>query len=136
MNLIKEFQMLLTNSDLQLKVYSVKTMIYNTIYVNGGNKNNHCSHDCSHDKLLKINRTKKLCERVNDYSRAYVVNYLNSLTFLSTLLDIFVFLLLVRAYILLFTCSHLIKINIKTSSYHVNDTENSFIRYSYGSHEG
>lgn len=38
--------------------------------------------------------------------------------------------------ILLFTHSHLNKINIKTMAYHVNDLKKSFPSHSHDSHEG
>ncbi|PVZ89995.1 hypothetical protein C9426_01025 [Serratia sp. S1B] len=136
MSLIRGYQMFLTNNNLQPNIYFVKTMVCNTLYVNDGNDKNHRSHSRSHDKALKYKNINTPCERVNNFSRAHVGNYFLTLSFSYFLLNIssFIFLHLACTYIFLFTRSHLIKINIKTNAYHVNDLKNSFTCRSHGSH--
>lgn len=138
MNLKKEFQVFLTKCNLVFKIYCVKTMIFNALFVNNGNDKNPYSYARSHAKALNNRNIYKLCEQVNNFSRTYVKNYfyipfLDSI-FLTT--SIFIFFLCVCVSVLLFTYSHLNKINIKTITYHVNDYKNSFTCYSHCSHEG
>lgn len=130
--------MLLTNNELRTNIYFVKTITCSVLFVNEGNNINPCSHGCSLDKLLKHKIIINPCERVNDFSRAYVEDYFYSLLFAAYLIDILIFIFFIhtRAHILLFTRSHLNKIYIKTNGYRVNDIDNSFTCYSHSSHEG
>lgn len=138
MNLKKGFLMFLTNELHKSIIFHVKTMVCTSLFVNEGNEKNHRSHARSHDKRLNNKNIVSQCEQVNSFSRTYVRNYLHLLILISffTTSPVFIFFALVCACILLFTCSHLNKINIKTITYHVNDFKNSFTSRSHRSHEG
>lgn len=132
MSLKRGFRMCLTNNALKFNICFVKTMVCNSLYVNDVNNKKLRSHVRSHDNLLKSIVIFSQCERVNDFSRTYVGNYFLPLLilFILSYTSIFIFFLS-RARIFLFTCSHLIKINIKTMAYHVNEIKNSFTRRSH-----
>ncbi len=138
MNSRRGFQMFLTNSLSKPNIYLVKTMAYKPLNVNDGNDKKPRSHVRSHDNRLNNKLIFDKCERVNSFSCAHVGNYFISSIFsiLSIVSTVFIFFVLSRAYILLFTCSHLIKINIKTMAYHVNELRNSFPCHSHRSHLG
>lgn len=108
-----------------------KTVACKQLDVNDGNDKNSRSHVRSHDNALINNKKIVQCEQVNDFSRAHVGNYFYSIYYISTLLYIHIFIFFFTcARILLFTCSHLIKINIKTMAYHVNEFQKLFARRS------
>lgn len=132
------FQMFLTNRLPKTNICCDKTMAYKPLNVNEGNDKKPRSHARSHDKSLNIKMIFMKCERVNNFSCAHVRNYFIYSIFMNFLITstIFIFFILSRACILLFTCSHLKKINIKTMAYHVNDNENSFPCHSHRSHLG
>ena len=130
--------MFLTNEWFEPNIFHAKTMVCGQLYVNDGNNKKPHSHARSHGNCLNNKTILKQCERVNSFSCAHVGNYFISSIFsiLSIVSTVFIFFVLSRAYILLFTCSHLIKINIKTMAYHVNDLKKSFPSHSHDSHEG
>lgn len=103
--------MCLTNQGYKPNIYFVKTMVCKLLYVNDGNDKNPRSHSRSHDKALKYKNINKPCERVNNFSRAYVGNYFFTLSFLYFLLNIitFIFFISRARMFFLFTCSHLIR---------------------------
>lgn len=88
---------------------------------------------CSHANTLNNNNKSVLCEQVNVFSRAYVrVHFFTPLiSILNHNISLFIFCVLVCVSVLLFTCSHFKKINIKTTTYRVNDLEKLFTRCSH-----
>ncbi len=130
--------MFLTNVWFEPSIFQAKTMACNPLNVNDGNNKKRRSHARSHDMCLNNKNIFMQCEQVNNFSCAYVRNYFSPTPF-TYFLDtfcIFIFFLLTCVSVLLFTCSHLNKINIKTIAYHVNDLKNSFTGRSHDSHEG
>ena len=130
--------MFLTNALHNSNIFHSKTMGCKPLFVNDVNNKTHHSHTRSHGKRLNNKNIVLPCEQVNTFSRTYVRNYSLPLLFISfsTTFPVFIFFVLVCACILLFTCSHLNKINIKTMAYHVNDLKISFTSRSHHSHEG
>lgn len=129
--------MFLTNALHKFNISFIKTMICKSLYVNDVNNLKHRSHSRSHDKALNNKNIHKPCERVNNFSCAHVRSYLIFSFFACLFITklIFIFFIPACVSVLLFTCSHLKKINIKTNAYHVNDFKNSFTRHSHCSHE-
>jgi len=80
-----------------------KTIACTLLDVNDGNDKNPRSHARSHDNALINNLKKVKCERVNNFSRAYVRNYFYSFCFISAPLytSIFVFFLRVRVHFII-----------------------------------
>lgn len=129
--------MFLTKTLHKSKISYAKTMICKPLYVNDVNNLRHHSHARSHDKALNNIEIYELCERVNNFSCAHVRSYfIFSFSICLFLTDlIFIFFIHACVSVLLFTYSHLNKINIKTMTYHVNDNKNSFTHHSHHSHE-
>ena len=130
--------MFLTNEWFEPNIFHAKTMVCGQLYVNDGNNKKPHSHARSHGNCLNNKTILKQCERVNSFSCVYVRNYFLipfSISF-RAILSVFIFFLFACVNILLFTHSHLNKINIKTMAYHVNDLKNSFPSHSHDSHEG
>lgn len=138
MILKRGFLMFLTNVWFEPNIFQAKTMACNPLNVNDGNNKKHRSHARSHATCLNNKNIFMRCEQVNNFSCAYVRNYfsLTAFSYLPTTDLIFIFFLSVCVSVLLFTYSHLIKINIKTIAYHVNDLKITFTGRSHDSHEG
>lgn len=130
--------MFLTNALHKSNIYFVKTMICKSLCVNDVNNLKHRSHARSHDKALNNNKIYELCERVNNFSCAHVRSYFIFLFFMHfyPAYCVFIFFILACVSVLLFTYSHLNKINIKTIAYHVNDIQKLIHTLFTRSHEG
>lgn len=130
--------MFLTKALHKSNISYAKTMICKSLYVNDVNNLKYHSHARSHDKALNNNKIYDPCERVNNFSCAHVRSYFIFPFFMYfyPAYCVFIFFILTCVSVLLFTYSHLNKINIKTIAYHVNDIKNSFTRHSHCSHEG
>lgn len=132
-NLRKVFQMLLTSRAFNHKICLVKAMAYNSLQVNEGNVKNPCSLVRSPSKLMNFKAITTKGERENNFPRAYVGNYfLFLITFFQFLLRLLliIFFNLLRACIFLFTHSLLIKLNLKTIVYKVNEIKIIFTLHS------
>ncbi len=132
-NLRKVFQMLLTSRDLNHKICLVKAMAYSSLQVNEGNVKNPCSLVRSPSKLMNFKAITVKGERENNFPHAYVGNcFLILLTFFQYLLKLLLlnFFKLLHACIFSFTCSLLIKLNLKTIIYKVNEIKITFTLHS------
>lgn len=132
MNLKKEYQMYLTNNLPKPKLCYVKTIACDAVQVNEGNEKLARSPTRSPSKILNYNNIMLSGERGNEISRAHVGNYFLylSIYILFTNIIFFIFFILLRARIFLFTHSLLINLKIKTNTYQVNEIKISFTRHS------
>lgn len=132
MNLKMGYQMYLTNNLPKPKLCYEKTIACDAVQGNEGNDNFARSPSCSPNKLLNNKNLKRSGERVNNFSRAHVGNYFFTLSILDLFTNIipFIFFILSRARILLFTRSLLINLNLKTIAYKVNELKISFQTHS------
>ena len=125
MNLKRVYQMCLTNSLSKPKLCCVKTIACEAVQVNEGNEKIARSPSHSPSKILNYNNIMLSGERENNFSHAHVGNYFFTLSLLNlfTNINAFIFFILLRARIFLFTRSLLINLNIKTSTYKVNEAK-------------
>lgn len=119
--------MFLTNNALNSKICYVKTMVYKPFQVNEGNNKKPHSPVRSPSNSLNFIEFMNKGERENDFSRMYVRNYSLSLLilyFIYTLSTNLCFLFS-RAHVFFYSPhSLLLKNNIKTNTYQVNDKVN------------
>ncbi|QDJ91860.1 hypothetical protein AhaeAN54_007080 [Acinetobacter haemolyticus] len=132
MNLKMVYQMYLTNNLPKPKLCYVKTIACEAVKGNEGNDKITRSPSRSPSKILNYNNIKLSGERGNYFSYAHVGNYFLTLSILSLFTNIiaFIFFILLRACIFLFTHSLLINLNIKTNAYKVNEIKISFTSHS------
>ena len=125
--------MCLTNSLSKPKLCCVKTIACEAVQGNEGNDKIVRSLSCSPSKVLNYNNIMLSGERENNISHAHVWKFfLYSLYILNlfSIISIFIFFTLTCARIFLFTRSLLINLNIKTSTYKVNEAKISFPTHS------
>lgn len=132
MNLKRVYQMCLTNSLSKPKLCCIKTIACEAVQGNEGNEKIVRSLSCSPNKLLNYNNIMLSGERENNFPHAHVGNYFFTLSLLNLFTNTatFIFFILLRARIFLFTRSLLINLNIKTNTYKVNETKISFKTHS------
>lgn len=132
MNLRVVCRMCLTNNLPKPKLCYVETIACEAVQGNEGNDKFSRSPSRSPNKLLNNNNIRLSGERENNFSHAHVGNYFFTLSILYLFTNIitFIFFILLRARISLFTRSLLINLKIKTIAYKVNDIKNSFQTHS------
>ena len=122
--------MLLTNNLNKPKIYFVKAMACIPLQVNEGNNKNARSPTRSPSKPMNCKNLIAIGERENEISRAHVRSYFISTLFILSFIALYYLFFLLRARISLFTRSLLINKILKTNTYKVNDSKNSFTRRS------
>lgn len=127
MNLKRGFQVFLTIKAVNINICLVKTMAYKPFQVNEGNEKKSHSPVRSPDNTLNLKEIQCKGERGNDFSRTHVRKYFFLLLLISFILYTtpILFFLFSRTRVFFYSPrSLLIKNNIKTKTYQVNEQVN------------